>query len=216
MSGYLQRLVQTAARPAATVHPFAASILAAARNDQARSFESVETIGAEPETSSSFASRISQRGSQPESPRSRRSAEYRPIAPTNPPSPDELQRGQPTGLSYEGEVSVVHPSKAFAVSEAELESAEPSARLLPERSFRPLMPNSLVAAKTGMEAAPSRKNSHDSGSARGSSARSSEGDDIQIHIGRIEITAVRPPASPAPKGQDSSFSLDDYLNRRAR
>jgi hypothetical protein len=39
-------------------------------------------------------------------------------------------------------------------------------------------------------------------------------DDIQIHIGRIEVIAVPPPATPAPKAPDRSLSLEAYLNRR--
>ena len=38
-------------------------------------------------------------------------------------------------------------------------------------------------------------------------------DDVQIHIGRIEVVAVPPPAPRAP-GPDRSPSLDAYLNRR--
>jgi len=41
-----------------------------------------------------------------------------------------------------------------------------------------------------------------------------QADDIQIHIGRIEVTAVRSAALPAPKAPDRSLSLDAYLNRR--
>jgi hypothetical protein len=39
-------------------------------------------------------------------------------------------------------------------------------------------------------------------------------DDIQIHIGRIEVTAVRSAALAAPKTPERSLSLDAYLNRR--
>jgi hypothetical protein len=41
-----------------------------------------------------------------------------------------------------------------------------------------------------------------------------QADDIQIHIGRIEVTAVRTAVLPAPKAPDRSLSLDAYLNRR--
>jgi hypothetical protein len=41
-----------------------------------------------------------------------------------------------------------------------------------------------------------------------------EPDDIQIHIGRIEVTAVPPaPARPAAKPARQSLNLDDYLKR---
>jgi hypothetical protein len=44
-----------------------------------------------------------------------------------------------------------------------------------------------------------------------------EPDEIQIHIGRIEVTAVPPaPAPPAAKPQRNVPSLDEYLRRRDR
>jgi hypothetical protein len=45
----------------------------------------------------------------------------------------------------------------------------------------------------------------------------SEPDDIQIHIGRIEVIAAPPPAPRAPAAPASrSTKLDDYLNGRGR
>jgi hypothetical protein len=43
-----------------------------------------------------------------------------------------------------------------------------------------------------------------------------DGDDIQIHIGRIEVTAVRPTPAPQPaaKNRRGAPSLDDYIRRR--
>ena len=41
-----------------------------------------------------------------------------------------------------------------------------------------------------------------------------EPDEIQIHIGRIEVTAVQPPAPRAPAPPDKAISLDAYLERR--
>jgi hypothetical protein len=47
--------------------------------------------------------------------------------------------------------------------------------------------------------------------------RSGRGDDIQIHIGRIEVTAVAQPAPrPAAAPARKTMSLDEYLGRRSR
>jgi hypothetical protein len=47
-------------------------------------------------------------------------------------------------------------------------------------------------------------------------AATRQGDDIQIHIGRIEVTAVRPAPAPQPaaRSRRRAPSLDDYLKRR--
>lgn len=45
--------------------------------------------------------------------------------------------------------------------------------------------------------------------------RETRADDIQVHIGRIEVIAVPPAAPrPAPAPQRKGISLDDYLSRR--
>jgi hypothetical protein len=47
--------------------------------------------------------------------------------------------------------------------------------------------------------------------------RAAEPGDVEIHIGRIEVTAVNPaPAAPPPKPPRRAPSLDEYLKRRRR
>lgn len=62
-----------------------------------------------------------------------------------------------------------------------------------------------------------RRNEVNQGAARREAHATSEPDEIHIHIGRIEVTALPPPpvrpAAPPPR---KSTSLHDYLNRRGR
>jgi len=49
------------------------------------------------------------------------------------------------------------------------------------------------------------------------SAAARDPDEIQIHIGRIEVTAVPPPpATPTPKRAAKGPTLQEYLGRRNR
>jgi hypothetical protein len=82
---------------------------------------------------------------------------------------------------------------------------------LPRRSnpqaLEPLMPRPM------MQRADETDNS--GRLARHLRSQSRETDEIQIHIGRIEVTAVPPvPARPAPAPNRKSLSLDEYLKRR--
>jgi hypothetical protein len=55
----------------------------------------------------------------------------------------------------------------------------------------------------------------EAGSSRGFREPEREPDEIQIHIGRIEVTAAPPAAvRPAPKPERKALSLDDYLKRK--
>jgi hypothetical protein len=50
---------------------------------------------------------------------------------------------------------------------------------------------------------------------RQKASRSNSSEDVQLHIGRIEVIAVAPPGAAAPPTSRSrSTSLDDYLRRR--
>jgi hypothetical protein len=64
----------------------------------------------------------------------------------------------------------------------------------------------------GSSRAPTEQNRP--GAARDSFAPDRRTDEIEIHIGRIEVTAIHPPAPKEPKVRDKELSLDAYLKRR--
>ena len=215
MSGYLQRLVQTAAKPAATIHPFADSIFATTHEDGQRAVEPEESIVGESKAAP-VASSVPQSGIESDFPRSTtRTAEYRPIAPIYSEAPAEPPRDRDDMPPSRTQSSLPLPRHAEDAPEAEFESVRPRAGLTLERDFHPLIPKHLVVAEARIETPPSRGNRHDTRAIGGAVAIQREADDIQIHIGRIEVTAVHPPVS-RPKAPDRSPSLDAYLNRRAR
>ncbi|MGA8575379.1 MAG: hypothetical protein WB609_06770 [Candidatus Cybelea sp.] len=80
--------------------------------------------------------------------------------------------------------------------------SEPPVRSEPRRRPIAANPNEAVRIDRGPSASPR-------------AARERRTDDIQIHIGRIEVVAV-PPASPRPIAVPArkSLSLDEYLQRR--
>lgn len=215
MSGYLQRLVQTAAQPVQTVHPFAGSIYARGADYQSDGIESEEsTIAARPTTAPDAAT--SQQQHVPEYNSRRDKApprEYRPIAPVS----------VATFLPSEGETKAlpswqerpVQPPRPTANVEAN-DSEQPPAPVFAQTEFHPLMPQDAVVAEPRLASSPFRAETRASHDSRRPTAVERVSDDIQIHIGRIEVTAVHPPAPRAPKAPDRSLSLDAYLNRRAR
>jgi hypothetical protein len=104
----------------------------------------------------------------------------------------------------------------------------------PAWNFQPLIVPGEAAprrATTGAQPAftPQRREAPQAGNERPISRRTtvpkagvqrpleSGSDDIQIHIGRIEVTAVQPPAPrPAPAPTRKAMSLDEYLRGSVR
>ncbi len=86
--------------------------------------------------------------------------------------------------------------------------------LMPE-SYRGTVPASVIGDKPNL-LAPARGTVEKRGSSRGGAGLAErEPDEIQIHIGRIEVTAVPPAQAPPPaRSAPKSPSLSEYLKRR--
>jgi hypothetical protein len=205
MSGYLQRLVQTAANPAQTVHPFAGSVFAAPHEEQSRGFESEEFVIA-----------ASQQHNAPEYNQSRDTArppKYRPIAPVSAATPLPSAGEIDTVPSWLEEiVQRPHPAANIEATDIQQPHTPPSR----PREFRPLLPQERVTAENPAAYAPLRSEIRDAPRNGRSVTSERASDEIQINIGRIEVTAVHPPTPRVPKSSDRTPRLDAYLNRSAR
>jgi hypothetical protein len=85
--------------------------------------------------------------------------------------------------------------------------------------YTPLVREGLRPAEAALERdssplSPDRAKLGRTGPARHSAQVERSADDIQIHIGRIEVTAVPPaPTRPAVQPVRKSLRLDEYLRR---
>jgi hypothetical protein len=213
MSGYLQRLVQTAAYPVETVHPFAGSIYASRSDNESRGFQSEESVIAVPSPSTLAAETSKQRNVSAPYPRQRDKAptpEYHPIAPVSASTPAPSEGDTDAMQSWQEQI-VETPQPATVQA-----NAESPASVFHRTEFHPLVPQEVLAAEPRLTPASLRAEAHASHEIRRPAAIERANDDIQIHIGRIEVTAVHPPAPRTAKTSDRSMSLDAYLNRRAR
>jgi hypothetical protein len=215
MNGYLQRLVQTAAQPVQSMHPFAGSIFASSRDDQTRGIESEEFVAA---TSAidRHASPTLQRQSVPQHNARAEGVplrEYRPVAPVSVVTPLQTE-GEASAWLFQQEQFAQRPRPSAITEETDIEQLSPS--VTPQNEFHPLMSQEPFVAEPDLTHAPFQAKTRASGDNRRSVARERTNDDIQIHIGRIEVTAVHPPAPRTAKTPDRGPSLDAYLNRRAR
>jgi hypothetical protein len=215
MSGYLQRLVQTAAQPVQSVHPFAGSIFASSHDDQQRSVETEEFVVAtsainRPAGPTLQPQTVPQHNAQPEGVPLR---EYRPIAPVGVVTTLQTE-GEANALLFQQEQFAQRPRSSANTEETKVEQL--SSPVTPQTEFHPLMSQEPFVAQPDLIHAPFKAKTRASGDNRRSVAREQTNDDIQIHIGRIEVTAVHLPAPRTVKTPDRGPSLDAYLNRRAR
>jgi hypothetical protein len=239
MTGYLQRMAESALRPGRSIRPlvrptFAPADGAAASQTPGLEDVFVSVVGPPPAGRSSV-------DTQPPSPAPRSTASTSDAGPV---APYEPLIAEPARLAHEVEQPARQmPSDGLpAALRAAREKAEtgddrlmrsPADAVLPARPTQ----TSLDVVETIGAAHPARtiaRSPHSSEAwaeprapaafspaksrspIRDVHAASRQGDDIQIHIGRIEVTAVRPAPSPQPAARTrrGAPSLDDYLKRR--
>jgi len=239
MTGYLQRMAESALRPSRSIRPLLGSIFAPADGATASQTPGLEDV---------FVSAVGP------TPAGRSSADTRPPSPAprstsstsdaGPVAPYEPLIAEPARPAHEIEQPARQvPSDGLPPAlRAAREKTEPGDdRLMqsPADATLPARPaqTSLDVAETIGAAHPARaiaRAPHSSKAwaeprapaafspaksrnpIRDIQATSRQGDDIQIHIGRIEVTAVRPAPAPQPAARTrrGAPSLDDYLKRR--
>jgi hypothetical protein len=214
MSGYLQRLVQTAAHPAESVHPRTGSIFSPTDDrdphlgEPEEASEAISSVDASPRMSPNTTTAPSASLRAPVA-----APEYRPMVPVN--DADSVGTSQDYRPSLNDDVTTrAAPARKQSHT---TEISEPANRRAPRITYHPLI-EQPVAAKEHLQpvagwprADAPRQNAP---SASRTATAQSQADEIQIHIGRIEVTAVHPPAPQRAKLPDKGPSLDAYLNRR--
>jgi hypothetical protein len=225
VTGYLQRIVANATNPSGAVHPVLRPIYSNAMTD--------DTGDRSEFMADAAASRVSdavppsgplKRSESDGPPRVATSRGAPPIeAPTiHKPAPPAVDRTTPPPQPA---ADVAPPPMHGGEAAARMHgAAEPPAAASFERSFAPLVPASGQSESAPRHArddpahwsrfvATHRERTAIMDAAR---HRADEPDNIEIHIGRIEVTAVQPaPVRPTPtRPPRHAPSLEDYLKRR--
>lgn len=224
MSGYLQRMVAGAARPVRTVHPLAGGVFVkeqrqgiveesaavSAQIEPGRIDGDVEALREVRETQKPerlvvrpFVDRASQQEKTP---------------------PETQGRGREDDSAI---VSSVQESDVREPVEVEknIQALRVHTLLMPESADRD--PEARVEGtaleesehRTGAEVVRTARMTTERGTAERAARKEIErgSEDIQIHIGRIEVIAAPPPLQrTAPAATRKSESLEDYLRRRDR
>jgi hypothetical protein len=218
MSGYLERLVNTAAGRGGAVHPRTGSIFSPHQEDvssplQSREDSAIVTL-AQPRPQPHGRSIDVELHEPPQ--RTTHGVSYAPLLPA-PAAPDldAAARMPPrSSVTARPDVEPVVPRQP---------RHEPAPRRLTDATDDRITPPRHSADDASHPFAKAiRVSGADAGAAEPNRAAQERHvarierppDEIEIHIGRIEVIAVPPPAPRAPKPPDRSVSLDDYLSRR--
>jgi hypothetical protein len=248
MRHYLQRLVANALQPADNVHPILDPVFATPKPWAGAPLEADAVVAsrsreaAPPATASDFSSPETADstaeigGRQPVAPSDSQPAIFMPplpatVAQLSPAgTPSYVPRHRPGAVSLTNDAQTaddekprhraiegqpVQPTGEFPSDSDPLESVEQQHSLAPHTPT-PLVPEALrprFGEPARLHVAGPRP-----GKPFGTDRRTSEPDEIQIHIGRIEVTAVQagPPTPVVQRPQRWSPSLQEYLRRHDR
>lgn len=220
MSGYLQRMVATGAGRAESVHPRTGSLFAPHPAETATPSAIVE----EHETAAAADGRAQEAQMPPRLERAEPVPARAPQSSYVPLVPEIVPRAQANEPA--SAFPIAAPLTATGPAPAGDDQQPPDTRVgragavddpgavMPIGSrtgdtSSSIAPTRIVVESHGRAAPPARPR-HEQGRAQADR----QADDIQIHIGRIEVTAVAPPAPRASRPRDRTPSLDEYLNRR--
>jgi len=202
--------------PAQTVHPRVGSVFSVpnVRMDQEETDQNtVMNSPAAPDSDTEDSRVVSEQQKPQGSPFRQEETEKAPshkIVPSSQPNP--TLESQPTCLTFQ---PLVAPTTREPISTAS--QPGPSTR---DDENKPATPPAVIHVRTTPMALPPLLRPTIAQSQRKpdvSNRSQSEPDEIQIHIGRIEVSAISPAAAPtAAKTPRKSSSLDDYLRRRDR
>jgi len=225
--GYLERLVQTAANPTEFVHPWTGPVAARYQSGfhddpSGESAPSAAAMRSREENSDSLKVQTAD-SKQTSLPHLERSSVISGSQPTEIALAAETGQSATRGLSSTKNLlsgsfianarrSTPDPGEA---TKAELARAKAPQSGLAHRGYDPVVTSS---GKDKMELAANSllpsAGKKDPPAVRNSAVIDRQADEIQIHIGRIEVTAVHPPAPRAPTTRKKEISLDAYLDRR--
>jgi hypothetical protein len=213
MSGYLQRLVSSAMKPTASVHPVIAPVFSMQHGAGNEDLAEPTAAGIAPLLSTPFEA-------YREPPAT--SANVAAISPTPSSVAAAVAPISAEDLSppYSGR-SVVELPEETRQKHAFTSGLRPARveGVSTQSAYTPLLPEtagplSAVEPHAASPLGPTSRPGKDADRVRNSPAKKREPDEIQITIGRIEVTAVpEAPARPAVKPGRKQISLDEYLRR---
>ena len=247
MTGYLQRLAASVARPSPSLHPLVGSIFSGTRQEMASpdllqndalAFTDDQNLfpitrmvpdlpdgpmrrgdlaadgRAEEHAGTALPaddSRIGRRRDEPEI--------FHPLLPSRTPELDISAMLPVPGDVASAQSALQHDRRDTSIVDAEwmARAAVEDGPTADRRNAAALPPVSGLTERAEMAVVAGNAGKPARAEFSAPSRRSAQNDDIQIHIGRIEVTAVaqpmpRPAASPARK----AMSLDEYLGRGRR